>query len=217
MVKTDRALCSGGQATARRTVGVLTLMLCVVGSALLLATGQDAARPELSVTEHDGVYTVTAQFQVQQTPDIALAVLTNYEAIPRFMPGVVTSVVRERGPRHAVVEQEAMSRMWMFSKRIHLLLEIDEAADTIRFRDGSGRSFESYQGEWRLAPTAGETTVVTYTLIAKPSFSVPDFVLKRLLKRDAVAMIARLQAEMALQEHRPAPPQARGVTSTSSR
>lgn len=213
---TTRALWSGGQASARRTVGVLTLILCVVGSALLVAAGQDAARPEVRVTEHDGLYAVTARFQVQQSAAIALAVLTDYEAIPRFMPGVETSIVRQRGPSHAVVEQEAMSRMWMFSRRIYLRLDVDEASDAIRFRDSSGKSFSRYEGEWRLA-SAGGVTVVTYALTAKPSFSVPDFVLKRLLKRDAVAMIGRLQAEMAVQARRPPPPQASSVKSSPTR
>ena len=206
-----RALWSDGQATARRTVVVLTLVLCGVASALLLgATGQHVAEPEVSVTEHDGLYVVTARFQVRQPPAIALAVLTDYEGIPRFMPGVVTSIVRQRGPSRAVVEQEALSRMWMFSKRIHLLLEVDEASDAIRFREGSGRSFSRYEGAWRVVRVDG-LTVITYDLTAKPSFSVPDFVLTRLLRRDAAAMIERLQAEISLREQRPPPPQARGA------
>jgi carbon monoxide dehydrogenase subunit G len=206
MATTARALWSGGQATARRTVGVFTLMLCVASSPVLVAAGQDVARHEVSVTEHDGLYTVTARFQVPQPPAIALAVLTDYEQIPRFMPGVVTSVVRQRGPRHAVVEQEALSRMWLFSRRIYLLLEVDEASDAIRFREGSGRSFSQYEGAWRVVRVDG-LTVITYNLTAKPSFSVPDFVLTRLLRRDAAAMIERLQAEIALRAQTPPPPQ----------
>jgi len=216
MAKTDRAQWSGGQVTARRTVVVLALMVCGIAPSHLGATGQGGARPEVVVTEHGGLYTVAARFQVRQPPAIALAVLTDYERIPRFMPGVVTSVVRQRGPGHAVVEQEALSRMWMFSRRIYLLLEVDEAADAIRFRDGSGRSFSLYQGEWRLA-TDGAVTVVTYGLTAKPSFSVPDFVLKRLLRRDAVTMIERLQAEMALRAKEPVPPQAINTKSPPTR
>lgn len=206
MIKMDRALWSGGQLTARRTVVVLTLMVCGIAMPHLGAAGQGGARPEVAVTEHGGLYTVAARFQVRQPPAIALAVLTDYEQIPRFMPGVVTSVVRQRGPRHAVVEQEALSRMWLFSRRIYLLLEVDEASDAIRFREGSGRSFSRYEGAWRVVRENG-LTVITYDLTAKPSFSVPDFVLTRLLRRDAAAMIGRLQAEIALRAQTPPPPQ----------
>jgi hypothetical protein len=56
-----------------------------------------------------------------------------------------------------------------------------------------GSSFTKYEGWWRVRGGAGKTTV-TYELSAKPSFEVPGFVLKRLLKRDAAATIDRLTA-----------------------
>src|SRR5207248_628807 len=78
--------------------------------------------PNLIVREEKGVYTVIARFVVDQAPSIALAVLTDYPQIPRFMPGVRTSIVRERAEGSAVVEQEAESRLMLFSKRLHLVL-----------------------------------------------------------------------------------------------
>jgi hypothetical protein len=83
----------------------------------------------------------------------------------------------------------------MFSKRVHLVLEVSEDGNTIRFRDRCGRSFKTYEGAWILTQTNAATTVA-YRLSAKPSFEVPGFVLKRLLKRDAAAMIDRLKAEI---------------------
>ncbi len=84
----------------------------------------------------------------------------------------------------------------MFSKRIRLLLHVQEDAGTISFRDACGRSFALYEGSWRVAEANGETVIV-YELNAKPSFSVPDFLLARLMKRDAKEMIDRLQVEIA--------------------
>jgi hypothetical protein len=39
-------------------------------------------------------------------------------------------------------------------------------------------------------------TRITYQLVARPAFSVPSFVLTRLLRKDAVQMIDRLRAEI---------------------
>jgi hypothetical protein len=86
------------------------------------------------------------------------AVLTDYEQIPRFTPGVKTSTVLERGVGSAVVEQEATSRLMMFSKTVHLVLEIREGTNTLRFRDRSGRSFTRYEGCGRLSGAGGGTT-----------------------------------------------------------
>ncbi len=94
-----------------------------------------------------------------------------------------------------MVEQEAVARFLMFSRRMHLVLEVKEASSTIEFHDRCGQSFERYEGAWSMAEKDGQTRVA-YRLTAKPSFDVPDWLLSRLLKRDAAQMIARLQAQI---------------------
>ena len=155
------------------------------------------ARPaaEIAVTKAAGVYRVTAVFTVPSRAGTVAAVLTDYERIPEFMPDVKTSQVLERTESGLLVEQEAAAKFMMFSKRIHLVLDVSEDRGTIRFRDRCGKSFAQYEGVWRLSG-GGDTTTVVYELSAKPSFDVPAFVLKRLLKRDAAAMIERLQNEI---------------------
>jgi ribosome-associated toxin RatA of RatAB toxin-antitoxin module len=153
--------------------------------------------PNLTVREDRGVYTVVARFLVDQPPSAALSVLTDYEQIPRFMPDVRSSIVRERTIGRAVVEQEAVSSMMMFSKRIHLVLEIEEQPNALIFRDRCGRSFARYEGAWRLSQQDGHTAI-TYELTAEPSFDVPGFMLKRLVRRDSAQMIERLRREIAV-------------------
>ena len=165
---------------------------------LLQASGAVAEQSPANVTVHDekGVYTVVARFLVDQPPSVVLTVLTNYEQIPRFMPDVRTSTVRERGSGWAVVEQEAVSAFMMFSKRVHLVLEIEEQPDALIFRDRCARSFVRYDGAWRVSRHDGRTAI-TYELTAEPSFDVPGWMLKRLLRRDSAQMIERLRQEIA--------------------
>lgn len=175
---------------------------CLPAAAALLVLMQSAspfaqsAANDLAVREERGTYSVTARFTVDQPAALALVVLTDYERIPRFMPGVRTSTVLERSAGHTVVEQEAVSSIMMFSKRVHLVLEVDEQAEAILFRDRCGRSFARYEGAWRVAAENGHTTI-TYELTADPSFDIPGFVVKRLLRRDAAQMIDRLKSEIA--------------------
>ena len=84
----------------------------------------------------------------------------------------------------------------MFSKRVHLVLDIEEQPDALIFRDRCGQSFVRYEGAWRLSQQDGQTAI-TYELTAEPSFDVPGFMLKRLLRRDSGEMIERLQREIA--------------------
>jgi carbon monoxide dehydrogenase subunit G len=166
--------------------------------AAVLCGGPAAAAdqvPQVSVREDRGTYAVKARFEIPQGAAAALAVLSDYEQIPRFMPEVQSSVVVDRTGGRTLVQQEAVSRFMMFSKKVHLLLEVTQEPGTIRFVDRCGKSFTSYEGAWR-AVTENGRTIVSYELTATPGFDVPEFILKRLLKRDSVRMIERLQLEI---------------------
>jgi carbon monoxide dehydrogenase subunit G len=167
-----------------------------IPAAPLHASDDRSSRDAVTVREERGVYIVNARFQVPQTIEIVRAVLTDYDHIARFMPGVTRSAVLQRTPGRTVVEQEAVSRFLMFSKRVHMVLEIAEEPDALTFRDRCGRSFSRYEGSWHLSGGDGATAIV-YQLTAEPSFDVPEFLLKRLLKRDSAAMIEGLRREIA--------------------
>jgi carbon monoxide dehydrogenase subunit G len=195
-MKTSHLKASGGRARARRIlISGLLILAGLIPVARLNATDGAASAPAVTVREERGVYSVAARFQVPQSTALALAVLTDYEQIPRFMPGVERSIVLERASGLVIVEQEAVSHLMMFSKRVHLVLEITEGADSLRFRDRLGSSFARYEGAWRLCDENGHTEV-QYELTAQPSFDVPQFLLKRLLRRDAGQMIEGLRREM---------------------
>jgi ribosome-associated toxin RatA of RatAB toxin-antitoxin module len=189
----DVAAEAGGRSSARRLVATIALILISVVAPRASAVPQPD--PSVTVNEEGGVYSVAATFTVAQAPSFALAALTDYAQIPRFMPEVRSSNVIERPDNRTIVEQEAVARFMMFSKRVHLVLEVHEERGTIRFRDRCGRSFARYEGVWTITERDG-TTHVTYELSAKPSFEVPEFLLRRLLKRDASLMIDRLKAEI---------------------
>ena len=176
------------------------LFKAAAAAALLVSQSVHAVAEQkpshLTVREERGVYTVSARFVADQPAAVVLNVLTDYEGIPRFLPDVRTSVVRERASGWAVVEQEAMSGLMMFSKRVHLVLEIQEQPDALIFRDRCGRSFTRYEGAWRLSQQGGHT-VIAYELTAQPSFDVPGWMLKRVVRRDSAQLIERLQKEIA--------------------
>jgi ribosome-associated toxin RatA of RatAB toxin-antitoxin module len=183
---------------SRRLLIAAAVSLCVpvLGASLVAPT--DTGPPDVAVAVERGTYSVTARFDVPASPGLVLAVLTDYEEIPRFMPGVRTSVVLERTSRHVTVEQEAVSQYMMFSKNVHLVLEVTEGQDTLHFVDRAHDSFTVYEGTWHVTPkedTGGAT--VTYSVTARPAFDVPGFILKRLLRRDSTQMVDSLRREIS--------------------
>jgi hypothetical protein len=42
----------------------------------------------------------------------------------------------------------AEAKFMMFSKRVHLVLDVEDGGATIRFKHTCGQSFEHYEGSW---------------------------------------------------------------------
>jgi polyketide cyclase/dehydrase/lipid transport protein len=187
------AITAGGRTCVRRLVFCAALIL---HAGWALAATAVPADPKVTVEESAGVYQVLATFNVPEPQAIALAVLTDYDHIAEFMPDVRTSRILERSAAGLVVEQEAVAHVLMFSKKIHLVLDIREGPGRIQFTDRCGKSFSRYEGGWTLSSKGGVTSI-EYRLLAQPTFDVPEFLLKSLLKRDSTRMIERLRAEFA--------------------
>ncbi len=193
VTRTDReSPGTGGRLGARQ----FCVMAALVALAAAVAGAAESQPTSVTVREDRGVYRVAASFVTPQSGAAAHDVLTDYEAIPRFMPDVQSSRIVERGATSIVVEQEAVARVLFFSRRIHLLLDVQAEPGRIRFRDRCGQSFTRYEGTWTVAERDGHA-VITYELLARPAFGVPAFVLTRLLARDADRMIGRLRTEIA--------------------
>lgn len=194
---TVQAIPGGGLRKVRHPFVLLALATLSLAAAQhpRAATADDLAA-QVTVREENGVYTVAARFRVDGSAERAVAVLTDYDRIPEFMPGVKTSIVRERRADRVVVEQDAVSKFLFFSKRVHLLLEVRQDGAILRFRDLEGESFTRYEGTWSVTQEEGRT-VIAYDLTAAPSFSVPTALLSRVLKRDSADMIKQIRLEIA--------------------
>jgi hypothetical protein len=193
MVPRRHSAATAGRNSARRFL-LAAAALVMAGSLVIAESGNG---PRVEVTEADGVYRVSAAFAVNEPPEAVMAVLTDYARIPTYMPDVEISRVLERTRSGALIEQQAVSRFMLFSKRVHLVLDVEEGLGEVKFRDRCGKSFLAYEGAWSVSQH-DSVTVIDYHLSARPSFDVPAFMLKRLLKRDASDLIDRIKAEIAV-------------------
>jgi ribosome-associated toxin RatA of RatAB toxin-antitoxin module len=124
------------------------------------------------------------------------AVLTDYERIADFVPGVQSSRVKDRSDDHLILEQELKAGFLLFTKRSRLKLRIEEdALRSIEFKDTSHKDFKFYAGSWAIEPLESGTQVV-YRLDAKPDFSVPGPVVRVVLERKANELLAGIKGEI---------------------
>lgn len=150
----------------------------------------------VQVTRGEAGLEVEGRCPVDAPATVAWQVLTDYDGIRHFVPSMRESRVTERADGHLLVEQVAVGRMLLFSRRFRTTLLVEEVPPTtIRFEDVLRRDFESYRGEWRIEERPGGVEIV-YRVGARPSFSVPDFVARGVFRRTARDLLAQVRAEI---------------------
>lgn len=133
----------------------------------------------------DGIERGKAIGVIDATPEEVFRVATDYSKYADFMPRVVSSVVKERTPDHALVELHAELR-WpagastVTARYTHEKLPGD--IYRVRFQEVRG-SLKQYVGELYIEPFAPGKTAVTYELVAEPDTIAPKSAINKGIKR----------------------------------
>jgi ribosome-associated toxin RatA of RatAB toxin-antitoxin module len=150
----------------------------------------------VDVRVKDGVYLVEGGFEVERPTAAVWAVLTDYEALPDLLSGMRQSRVLSRAGRRVLVHQEVQARALVFSRTLHVLLEVWETPPRqLDFRDTLHRDFELYEGVWRLRATAAGAQV-QYRLRARPKRSSPRFLTESALEGQVQALLSELRQQV---------------------
>jgi len=127
---------------------------------------------------------------------VAWAVLTDYEHLPRFIPGLVSSRVVSRDGRVLVLEQKGEVAVLFFAVPVEARLAIEETPyERITSRGLSG-SFRSMQGRYDLRETEGAIEF-RYTGSIVPDTWLPDFLGDGVLARHVDAQFRALVREIS--------------------
>jgi hypothetical protein len=194
---TSVAMVSRTEQTGRAAAAALLAVCC-----LAVLTGPAAADSpvDLTVTNHEGLYRVRGAFSVMACIDTAWAVLTDYDGIPRFVKSVRASVVERspEGPRR--VNQEAVQKVLLFRKTVHVALEIEEDRPyRVGFKDALKRDFKLFEGAWTIEPR-GDSLTVRYALDAEPMSQPPGIVGRMVMSGSAHDQLEQVRAEILRRE-----------------
>jgi carbon monoxide dehydrogenase subunit G len=150
----------------------------------------------VSVLGRDGGgYSVSGSFSADVPPEVAWAVLTDYDNLASFVTSMRSSSATRDESGRLLVEQLAVGRAGPFSRTLHVVLEVSEEAPLrIAFRDVCGGSFHSYAGIWAIE-RAGDGVRVRYVLDARPR-SAPPLFGRPILASNARGLLVQVQLEM---------------------
>ena len=177
---------------------LLATSLIVVPLPAVASDGEAAAPSDVSVHVTRSAQGLEVEGRCTVVAPVAVVwdVLTDYDGIDTFVSSMRESRVTGGDEHHALVEQIAVGRLLLFRRTFRVTLFVEEFPDTsIRFTDALGKDFESYQGEWRIAPRDAGVEIL-YQIAARPSFSVPDFVARGVFRRTVRDLLAQVRSEI---------------------
>ena len=175
----------------------ILLGMALVGGGQVMA----AAPPAVNFQQQGTHLLVSGELTVPVSPVTAWAVLTDYERVPEFVPGMRVSRVLEQSGNTRVVEQQGemqannMRMLFMGTLRI---TEEPTSRLSVQFLSGT---FRNMQGQWTLQGKRAPVTLA-YQLDFDAGTPYPSPVMVGMLQQQVVHWVTSLAAEM---ERRPPP------------
>jgi carbon monoxide dehydrogenase subunit G len=168
---------------------------------LSIAACAPAAAQTMTAHRAEGAVIVEAAQELDASPELAWAVLTDYEGLVRFIPDLTESRVIMRNGNQVVVEQKGAASLFLLRRSIEVRLEIVESPyEWVTSRAVAG-SFKEMEGRYELK-TEGGTLRFTYRGRIVPGFWLPDLIettaVKRAIGRQFAAMVREIQRRAAL-------------------
>lgn len=154
----------------------------------------NTAKPEVAVkrvdSEGEQVFEVSASGAVKASPAAVWKVLTDYEAMPEFVPDLEKSKVISRTGNRVILEQSGVARFLFLSRTINLIVHVaEEPVSSIEIRLVTG-DMKVYHCRWEMVPvpeTGG--TRILYTGKMVPKFYVPGMLGSNIIRRDIERMM----------------------------
>ena len=132
-------------------------------------------------------------------------VLTDYERLSRFIPGIAKSTVRLRQGNRAIVEQSGEARFLLFSFPIEVTLEVLESPSEWISSRAVGGNVRQMEGRYDLQPEpVGGRVMVRYRGLIEPDFDLPPLVgpaaLRSSVEEQFTAMVVEIERRAAAAE-----------------
>jgi ribosome-associated toxin RatA of RatAB toxin-antitoxin module len=155
--------------------------------------GESVGTPDLEIPRGERSDMLSSVY-IPARPESVWTVLTDYDHLREFIPGLLQSRLLED---HGVVKliEQVGEGSWLFvGKKARVVLEVEEhRSSRLDFHVVDG-DFNVFDGTWELYPRqGGRGTLLTLRLTARPKFFAPGFVVKHVLRRDVPQRLAAIR------------------------
>ena len=169
--------------------------------ALQIAVAGAADDLSIDVDRNVRTFAVRAEATVVARVSTVWEVLTDYDNLPRFIPGLSVSAVQRRAGNRVLLEQKGEARFLVFSYPIEVRLEVLESpSDSITSR-GVGGNLKRMSGRYDLASARGGV-LLRYTGEFEPDFGLPPIIgtlaVRTMVEEQFAAIVAEIERRASL-------------------
>jgi carbon monoxide dehydrogenase subunit G len=175
---------------------IFALATCAAAAAFWPAPPAGAQELTLETYRRGDAFLVWAETELQVDLRVAWDVLSDYDHMSQFIPGMSASRVLSRSGDTLLVEQKGEFAFFFFRQPIEVKLEIVEVPlSRIVARSIGGGSFLEMTGRYDLEKS-DDGVKITYTGRFVPNFSLPPFLGVVAVRHTAATRFAAIVAEI---------------------
>ena len=177
-------------ARAAKAAFLHPLALC-----LLWFSAEALAERDVRIARDADTIRINAKLRVDVHHHIAWQVLTDYNNLARFVPGLLTSrIVSEPGSPLLLKQTGRSGLLWM-TVPVEVVVRIEEIPlEVIHFSAVSG-TLKSKSGEWRIE-AQDDATLLIYRASIVPGFWVPPLIGTAVMAQDVRSTLVGVAREM---------------------
>jgi len=154
-----------------------------------------AAEPDIRIARNNDAFRIDAGLLVEAHHHIAWQVLTDYDNLAAFVPGLRTSRIVSAPGAPLLLKQTGQSRFLGFSFPVEFVARIEETPlEAIRFDAVSGNLLRN-SGAWQIE-ARDDSTQVNYRAEIVPGFWVPTVIGAAVMGQDVRSKLVAIAAEM---------------------
>ena len=177
---------------ASRSGAVLLRSLALFLPWIGLAAAEEAS---VQVVRSENTFQIESTLLVAVDQRLAWQVLTDYDNLASFVPGMRSSRVVSAPDKPLLLEQKGESGFLLFKVPIEVVSRVEETPQsTIRFQSVGG-NLTNQKGEWALA-RHDHATRVSYRANITPGFTPPPLIGPAIIGRDVRNMVESVAREM---------------------
>ena len=187
---TEFAASSALSERAAKAAFLHLLTLCLLGF-----SAEALAERDVRIARDADTIRIDAKLRVDVHHHIAWQVLTDYDNLARFVPGLLTSRIVSDPGAPMLLKQTGRSGLLWLTVPVEVVVRIEEIPlEAIRFFAVSG-TIKSKSGEWRIE-AQDDATLLIYRASIVPGFWVPPLIGTAVMAQDVRSKLVGVANEM---------------------